>query len=166
MNHKETCLCTKRTLEFRSEFESDVVARIYCPACVDRAPGDAVIFDLCEPGEFEGIWGVIYNKGELKRLDPHFRDSDDYYLSLLISGTCGPTIARDYGKGGLCRIFGFKHGADTARKESALSGPEEALVDKEDLGDVPTVKVPRKKKKPVAKKKPAKKPAAKKKRSK
>ncbi len=108
MTHKETCLCKKRTVEFRSDFAGDVVTKIYCPACVDRAPGDAIVFELCEPSEYAGRWAVLYNRSELRRLDPAFRESDDYFLSLLISGTCGPTIAGAYGSAGLCRIFGYK----------------------------------------------------------
>jgi hypothetical protein len=131
MNHNETCFCAKRTVEFRSDFESDVVAKIYCPACVERAPEEAVIFELCDPGEFAGLWGVVYNKGELKRLDPHYRETDDYFYSLLISGVCGPAIAREYKKTGLCRIFGFKHGADAQRAESTLNRPQEALAEEE-----------------------------------
>lgn len=108
LEHQETCHCTKRTLEFTSEFESDVVTKVFCPECVKNAPEDAIVFELCEPGEYNGTWAVRYNKGELRRLDPAFRDEDDYYLSLLISGTVGPKIARNYRMGGLCRIFGFK----------------------------------------------------------
>lgn len=115
MKHQEKCLCGTRTLTFRSDFPSDVVAKIYCPACVDRAPDEAIIFDLCEPGQFAGTWGIRYGSGELKRLDPHFRDTEDYYLSLLISGTCGPEIARSYGQTGLCRIFGLKRRPDDDR---------------------------------------------------
>jgi len=122
MTHKETCLCTKRELVFRSEFDGDTVTKIYCPECVDRASDDAIIFDLCEPGEFAGTWGVRYNAAELKRLDPAFRQTDDYFLSLLISGACGPEAARSYKKHGLCRIFGFKRGPTTAGLESALDG--------------------------------------------
>ena len=160
MTHKETCFCTKRTVEFRSDFEGDTVAKIYCPACVERAPGEAIVFELCEPGEYEGVWAVLYNKGELKRLDPHFRDSDEYFLSLLISGTCGPSIARDYKKSGLCRIFGYKHGPDTRWKESSLPATEEALAEGDDLAAVPPQPTPSKRKAPAKKKKPAKKTKA------
>jgi len=110
MTHQETCLCAERQLDFRSDFDGDVVTRIFCPRCVDRAPADAVIFDLCEPGQYAGTWAVQYNAGELKRLDPAFRPAEDYFLSLLISGACGPEIARNYKKTGLCRIFGLKGG--------------------------------------------------------
>lgn len=154
MHTKETCLCTKRVLDFRSEFDGDVVTKIYCPECVDRAPGDAIIFELCEPGEYSGVWAVLYNKGELKRLDEHYRDSNDYYLSLLISGVCGPSIARDYTKGGLCRIFGFKGSAQPHAQ---------AEID-EALGETVALVVPRTKKKPAAKN--PKKPVEKKKKAK
>lgn len=129
IKHDETCLCKKRTLEFRSDFKSDVVTKIYCPECVERAPDDAIIFELCEPGEYSGAWGVRYNKGELKRLDKKaFRDTDDYYLSLLVSDVCGPVIAGDYKKGGLCRVFGFKKGPDADREEAGLSEPEKDIA--------------------------------------
>ena len=118
MEHNERCFCGKREIAFTSDFEGDTVTKIFCPACIDRAPGDAIVFELCEAGEFNGIWGVVYNRGELKRLDAAFRDSDDYYLSLLISGTCGPKIARSYGQTGLCRIFGFKQGSASAAAEN------------------------------------------------
>ena len=131
MTHKETCLCTKRELVFRSEFAGDTVTKIYCPECVDRAPGDAIIFDLCEPGEFSGTWGVRYNAAELKRLDPAFRPTDDYFLSLLISGTCGPEAARSYKKHGLCRIFGFKQGSADAEIGSTLSGAGQIIAAEE-----------------------------------
>ncbi len=132
MNTQETCLCSKRTLTFTSQFNGDVVTRIFCPECVDRAPDDAIVFDLCEPGEFAGTWGVQYNAGELKRLDPAFRDRDDYFLSLLISGVCGPEIARSYGKSGLCRIFGFKgRSRGEAAAESELGGNQEVLAAEE-----------------------------------
>jgi hypothetical protein len=166
MNNKETCFCGKRTVEFRSEFKGDVVSMLYCPDCVDRAPSDAIIFELCEPGDYAGIWAMLYNKGELKRLDEHFRDNDAYYLSLLISGVCGPSIAREYTKTGLCRIFGFKHGADAARRESTLNAAEEAVAEDESL-TTPLPQLPAmpktKKKKAAAKKKvPVKKATSKK----
>lgn len=122
MTHQETCLCKKRTLDFSSQFESDTVAALFCPDCVERAPSDALVFELCEPGQFMGLWGVRYNRGELKRLDPWYRDSDDYYLSLLISGTCGPKVAREYKTGGLCRIFGFKKLPEQGEPETELPG--------------------------------------------
>lgn len=129
IKHDETCLCKKRTLEFRSDFKSDVVTKIYCPACVERAPDDAIIFELCEPGEYNGTWGVRYNKGELKHLDKKaFRDTDDYYLSLLVSDVCGPVIAGDYKKGGLCRVFGFKKGPDAEKRRSGLSEAKEDVA--------------------------------------
>lgn len=105
----QTCLCAKRTIEFTSDFVGEV-AKIYCPTCVSKAPESAISFELCEPGELQGIWAVDYNKSELKRLDPHFRDSEDYYVSLLGSGVCGPKLATDY-RTGLCRIMGSKSAA-------------------------------------------------------
>jgi len=121
LEHQETCLCKKRTLDFTSDFDSDVVTKVFCPECAAQAPEDAIVFELCEPGEFNGTWAVKYNKGELKRLDPAFRDDDDYYLSLLIAGTVGPKIARNYRMGGLCRIFGFKgEGPDRESEERML----------------------------------------------
>jgi hypothetical protein len=134
MKHQETCLCAKHTLEFTSEFQGDVVTKIYCPHCVDRAPDDAIVFELCEPGELAGVWGVLYNRGELERLDRAFRDADDYYLSLLISGVCGPSVIKTHyrGGGGICRIFGFKsQGPDRTASESSLSGHQHAIADDE-----------------------------------
>ena len=125
LEHQETCQCKKRTVAFTSEFESDVVTKIYCPECVRKAPGDAIVFELCEPGEYNGTWAVSYNKGELKRLDPHFRDDDDYFLSLLIAGTVGPKIARSYRMGGLCRIFGFKNGGPGGEKRERELGDKD-----------------------------------------
>lgn len=126
MKHQETCLCAKNTVEFTSEFQGDVVTKLYCPTCVSKAPGSAIIFELCEPGVFQGIWGVDYNKAELARLDTKaYRNEDDYFLSLLISGACGPTIARSYKQGGLCRIFGFKHGPNAMKLESKLTGTDD-----------------------------------------
>ncbi|MBI4457420.1 hypothetical protein HY633_00465 [Candidatus Uhrbacteria bacterium] len=127
----ETCLCTKRSLEFTSQFAGDVVSSVYCPECVERASDDTIVFELCEPGEFAGVWGVRYNRGELKRLDEAFRDADDYFLSLLISGVCGPAIARDYRRGGLCRILGFIHGPSEEMAESALNGNQRVIADEE-----------------------------------
>ncbi len=106
----ETCSCAKRTIEFATEFKGDVVAKVYCPTCVSRAPGSAIHFELCEPGELQGIWAVDYDKAELKRLDPHFRDDDSYFVSLLGSGACGPKLVTDY-RTGLCRIMGTKNAA-------------------------------------------------------
>ena len=128
MTFPETCFCTKRQLAFRSDFDGDTVTRIFCPECVDRAPADAIIFDLCEPGKFAGTWAVQYNPAELKRLDPAFRHADDYYLSLLISGACGPEIARSYGQSGLCRIFGFKKGPGDLEAEADLAGRQEIIA--------------------------------------
>lgn len=133
----ETCQCTKRSLEFSSQFEGDVVSNIYCPECLERAPGDAIVFELCDPGEYAGVWGVRYNRGELKRLDQAWRDSDDYYLSLLISGVCGPTIARDYRRGGLCRILGFIHGPSEEMAESSLNGNQRLIADEEKPSQLP-----------------------------
>lgn len=133
MRHVETCHCTKRTLEFSSEFEGDVVTKIWCPDCITSAPDDAIVFELCEPGEYAGVWGLKYNAGELKRLDPRaFRDTDDYYLSLLISGTVGPIVVKThYRSGGYCRILGFNHGPSTAAAELMLAGKDRALADQE-----------------------------------
>lgn len=126
MKLHETCLCTKFTVDFASEFDGDVVTKLYCPTCVSRAPETALVFELCEPGMYQGVWAVDYNRGELKRLDPHFRDTDDYYISLLASNTCGPTIARDYKRGGLCRIFGMKEGPDERHRLRTLNSADAA----------------------------------------
>ncbi len=138
MTRQESCLCAKRSLRFNSDFDGEVVTKIYCPDCVGRAPDEAIVFDLCEPSEYAGTWGVHYNAGELKRLDPAFRDRDDYYLSLLISGVCGPEIARSYGKAGLCRIFGFKgRSPDEAGAGATLGGKEEVIATEEMPGRLP-----------------------------
>jgi len=78
MIHEETCLCTRRTLRFASTFGTDVVTQLYCPKCIDRAAEDAIIFEMCEPSMYAGHWGILYNAGELKRLDAHFIASEDY----------------------------------------------------------------------------------------
>lgn len=128
IEHNERCKCTKHELEFTSEFDRDVVTKVFCPECVIDAPDDAIIFELCEPGEFNGMWGVLYNKAELKDIDSAYRDADDYFLSLLISGTVGPKIARNYQMGGLCRIFGYKgRGPDVQAREIPLTGTGQDL---------------------------------------
>lgn len=128
IEHNERCKCTKHELEFTSEFDKDVVTKVFCPDCVADAPDEAIIFELCEPGEFNGMWGVLYNKAELKDIDSAYRDADDYFLSLLISGTVGPKIARNYRMGGLCRIFGYKgRGPDVQAKEIPLTGKGQDL---------------------------------------
>ena len=132
IEHTEKCKCTKQELEFTSEFDRDVVTKIFCPACVIDAPDNAIIFELCEPGKYNGTWGVLYNKAELKNADSAFRDDDDYYLSLMISGTVGPKIARDFRMGGLCRIFGFKGSGPTRHSsETPLTGKGQDLATKE-----------------------------------
>ena len=109
MHHKETCFCKTHTLDFHSDFGADVVDGLYCPKCSDRAPKDAVMFELCEPGELAGIWGVRYNTAELTRLDPHFSDSENYFLGLLIGFKAAPDVVRSYYRdGGLCRVIGVK----------------------------------------------------------
>ena len=123
IEHNEKCKCTKHELEFTSEFDKDVVTKIFCPECIVDSPGEAIVFELCEPGKYNGMWAVLYNKAELKSLDPAYRDEDDYFLSLLISGTVGPKIARNYRMGGLCRIFGFKgRSPDVQTREITLTG--------------------------------------------
>lgn len=120
-------------LDFRSDFGENVVTALYCPKCTDRAPGNALIFDLCEPGEVAGTWAVEYNPGMLKHLDTNFHDDDGYYLSLLISGMCAPEVIRThYRGGGVCRIVGFKHGPDVSREESTLSSKEHQLAEEND----------------------------------
>ncbi|KPJ85347.1 hypothetical protein AMJ57_03400 [Parcubacteria bacterium SG8_24] len=137
MTHNETCYCKKRELVFRSDFGVDTVTQLYCPDCVDRSPEDAIIFEMCEPNEYHGVWGVLYNRTMLKELDDHFRDNDDYYLSLLISGTVGPEIARKYGEAGLCRIIGFKYGPDRSWSEAAIFGTDQKLADEGQPTDWP-----------------------------
>lgn len=124
MIHKETCLCNSKTVRFQSSFGADVVTQLYCPRCVDRASGDTIVFEMCEPSLYRGHWGIRYNDVELRRLDPAFRDSEDYYLSLLISGQACPEMAVHYGEGGLCRIVGFKYGPGEERHAAGLTGED------------------------------------------
>lgn len=140
MTHKETCNCARRSLDFASAFDGDTVTRLYCPDCVNQAPPDAVVFELCDDPKRAGIWAVAYNAGELKRLDPGFRDSDDYYLSLLIAGTCGPKAVSMSAKTALCRVLGMKRGPDMALMESTLSGKEAAWLEREDATERATDK--------------------------
>jgi hypothetical protein len=127
MIHQETCLCNAKTIRFQSGFGVDVVSQLYCPRCVDRASSDVIVFEMCEPSLYRGHWGVRYNTGELKRLDTAFRDSEAYYLSLLISGKVSPEMAVRYGEGGLCRILGFKYGPEEERHASELTGAQASI---------------------------------------
>ncbi len=88
MEFTKKCFCKKSEEEFSSnrELEESSVTQFFCPDCSNRAPETAILFEVEDvPGKL-GVYGVIWNKAELKRMDPEFRDEEDYYEDLLLSG--------------------------------------------------------------------------------
>lgn len=106
----KSCHCRKRLLECTTDFGRGAISEVFCPDCMEKATADAIAFELTEPGEFQGLWAIRYDKRELREKDEHFRDAAEYFMSLLISGVCGPTAARHYSRAGLSRILGVVGG--------------------------------------------------------
>lgn len=90
---KKKCFCKKREENFSSnrDLNETVVTQFFCPDCSNRAPDEAVLFEVEDvPGKL-GVYGIDWNESELRRLDPNFSDDLDYYEDLITSG--GLTLA-------------------------------------------------------------------------
>lgn len=88
MEFTKKCFCKKTQEEFSSnrDLGESAVTQFFCPDCSGRAPDNAILFAVEDvPGKL-GVYGVTWNPAELKRMDPEFRDEDDYYEDLLVSG--------------------------------------------------------------------------------
>lgn len=82
------CFCKKREEEFSSNraLEESSITQFFCPDCSNRAPDEAILFEVEDiPGKL-GVYGITWNKAELRRMDLDFRDEEDYYGGLLSEG--------------------------------------------------------------------------------
>lgn len=88
MDFKKKCFCKKTEEEFSSNrgLEESSITQFFCPDCSNRAPDEAMLFEVEDvPGKL-GVYGAVWNKAELKRMDPDFRDEEDYYEDLVMDG--------------------------------------------------------------------------------
>ncbi len=82
------CFCKKTEEKFVSgkDFGANVITQFFCPDCSNRAPDDAILFEVEDvPGKL-GVYGIDWNIAEMKRTDPEFRDEVEYYENLLMNG--------------------------------------------------------------------------------
>ncbi len=82
------CFCHSQNVPFRSsrDFDAHVIARVYCPTCVDRSPAEALLLRVSGTHGRDGVYGIDWNQGYLLEKDPGFRDEEPYYKSLVESG--------------------------------------------------------------------------------
>jgi hypothetical protein len=66
------CHCGDGELTFRSEagYTEQVVERLYCPVCADRAAATDTMIRVSTNPDKLGIWGVGLNEASLKLMDP------------------------------------------------------------------------------------------------
>lgn len=76
-----TCFCKKTDIKFYSpaNYGGDIIARVYCPLCSDRAPEEALMIRVDGVPRHNGLYGIDWNQGTLKYLDPSFKDLEDWY---------------------------------------------------------------------------------------
>jgi len=88
MEFTKKCFCKKSEEVFSSNrgLEESSITQFFCPDCSNRAPDEAMLFEIEDvPGKL-GVYGAVWNRAELKRMDPDFRDERDYYESLVMDG--------------------------------------------------------------------------------
>lgn len=78
-----TCFCRKTNLKFRSlaNYSAEIITRLYCPKCVDRAPEEALLIRVFKTPKNDGLYALDWNQGVLKYLDPKFRDQESWYAN-------------------------------------------------------------------------------------
>ena len=88
MEFTKKCFCKKTEEKFVSNLElgGSSVTQFFCPDCSNRASDDAMLFEVEDVPGHLGVYAVTWNGAELKRMDSNFRDEEDYYEDLLISG--------------------------------------------------------------------------------
>ncbi|TAL19397.1 hypothetical protein EPN90_03560 [Patescibacteria group bacterium] len=82
------CYCRRQIIPFRSteHFDEHAVARVFCPDCAERAPGEAFEVAVAGIPGWSGVYAIDWNQSFLEEKDPDFRDSENYYKKLFSSG--------------------------------------------------------------------------------
>lgn len=133
MSFTKKCFCQKTKVEFRSDekFDENVVDVLYCPSCVDRASGNALIVRVTGIPEMLGLWGINFNEVVLKEADKNFKDNDDYFVDLFTGGRCTFEAVWKKRKKPTYEIVGIKRGASKLKQEADLSGPDYLTIRKD-----------------------------------
>ncbi len=76
-----TCFCKKSNVKFRSPagYGAEIIARLYCPFCSDRAPEEALFIEVNGVPKKNGLYAIAWNQGVLKYMEPDFHDQELWY---------------------------------------------------------------------------------------
>jgi hypothetical protein len=76
-----TCFCKKSNIRFRSPagFGAEIIARVFCPFCCDRAPEEALFIRVEGMPRKTGLYAIDWNQGVLKYMAPDFHDHEHWY---------------------------------------------------------------------------------------
>lgn len=127
------CFCQKSEVKFHVDenLNKNVVDILYCPVCVDRASGDALIVRVTDIPGMIGLWGINFNEAVLKDIDENFRDSDNYFENLFASGRCTFEAVWKKRKKPTYEIIGIKSSFSKLKIEESLSGPDYLTIRKD-----------------------------------
>ncbi|KKU13206.1 MAG: hypothetical protein UX17_C0024G0002 [Parcubacteria group bacterium GW2011_GWC2_45_7] len=109
-----TCFCKRTNIKFRSpaNFGAEIIARVYCPRCSDRAPCEALLIHVeGVPGKI-GIYAIDWNQGALQYLDPKFHNHEHWYENFFGKRKLIFNFIPEKTKGSLYTVHGLKEEVD------------------------------------------------------
>ena len=70
-----TCACKKNNIKFRSpeNYSAEIISRVYCPKCSNRAGNDALIIDVEGVHGNDGTYAIDLNATMLETINPEYR---------------------------------------------------------------------------------------------
>ncbi|MDO8505781.1 MAG: hypothetical protein Q7S48_04355 [bacterium] len=69
-----TCFCKRQNIKFRSpeNYNAEIISRVYCPKCSDRANKDALMIDVDGVYGNEGVYAIFWNTKILETINPDY----------------------------------------------------------------------------------------------
>lgn len=85
------CYCQRNGVRFQcqNKFDATSIDVLYCPECSEFAARDTLLINLEVAFDTPlGIWGIKFNNQALKKQDPKFVESRDYFIDLFKDKKC------------------------------------------------------------------------------
>lgn len=125
------CFCKKESVNFscRPEFNENAITNLYCPECSEQASNGALLVKITAIPGMIGIWGIDFNKEVLKKIDPDFKDDEDY-LENVFEKKCSFEKIPKRTSQAFYEILGIKSNLKHHKGEDTLSGPDRKMIQK------------------------------------